>query len=82
MIKGCLIVYEYSYFCLQGRGNTQNFILPAIKQYEESGTQANIFLLLQQVLLDEDCDHLIMEKLILDLILTNCMCKLMVFDNI
>ena len=79
MIKGCLIVYEYSYFCLQGRGNSEDLILPSIKQYEESGTQAKVFLELQQMLQDDD--DVPVQELILDLVLRNCMCKLMVFDN-
>jgi len=81
MITGCLIVYEYSYFCLQGRGNPQDVIELAVKQYEDSGTQANVFQDLQQVL--QKCnDNVTVQQLILDIILRNRMCKLMVINNI
>ena len=82
MIKGCIIVYEYSYFCLQGRGNLQDVIALAIKQYEESGTQASVFQDLQQVLQAHDNDHVTMQSLILDIILRNRMCKLMIFNKL
>ena len=82
MITGCLIVFEYSHFCLLGRGNLQNVIALAVKQYKDSGTQANVFQHLWKVLQQHDNDNVTMEKLILDIILKNCMCKLMVFNNI
>ena len=81
MIKGCLIVYEYFYFCLQGRGNSQDVIALAVKQYEDSGTQANVFQDLHQMLQEHEHDHIMVHKLILDIILRNRMCKLIVFDN-
>ncbi|KIM50449.1 hypothetical protein SCLCIDRAFT_1225338 [Scleroderma citrinum Foug A] len=70
---GCIIVYEYSYFCLQGRGNLQDVIALAIKQYEDSGTQASVFQDLQEVL--QALDHVTMQPLILDIILRNRMSK-------
>ena len=82
MIQGCLIVYEYSYFCLQGRGNPKDVIALAVKQYQDSGIQANIFLKLQQVLQKHNNNCVTMEKPILDIILMNRMCKLLVFKNI
>ena len=82
MIKGCIIVYEYSYFCLQGKVSPQDIIALAVKQYEDSGTQANVYQDLQHMLQEHDNDHITMQKFILDIILKNCMCKLMVFNNI
>ena len=83
MIIGCLIVYEYSYFCLQGKGNLQDVIALGVKQYEDSGTQASIFQDLQQVFQahDDNCVTSI-QQLILDIILRNRMCKLMVFNQL
>ena len=83
MIIGCLIVYEYSYFCLQGKGNLQDVIALGVKQYEDSGTQASIFQDLQQVFQahDDNCVTSI-QQLILDIILRNQMCKLMVFNQL
>jgi len=81
MIKGCLIIYEYCYFCLQRRGNTQNIISLAVKQYEKSGTQANVFQDLEQVLQAHDHDHVTLQRLLVDVILRNRMCKLIVFNN-
>jgi len=83
MIKGCLIVYEYSYFCLHGRGNSQDVTALSVTQYEESGTQANVFQDLQQVLQEhEHSDYVTVQKLILDIILRNRMCKLLVLNYI
>ena len=83
MIKGCIIVYEYSYFCLHARGNSQDVIALSVTQYEESGTQANVFQDLQQVLQEHEySDNVTVKKLILDIILRNRMCKLLVLDYI
>lgn len=82
MIKGCLIVSEYSYFCLQDKGNFQNVIVLGVKQYENSGTQACVFHDLQQVLHEHDNDHVTMYPLILNIIQRHRMCKLTVFNNI
>jgi len=83
MIKGCLLVYEYSYFCLHGRGNSPDVIALSVMQYEESGTQANVFQDLQQVLQEhEHSDYVTVQKLILDIVLRNRMCKLLVLNYI
>ena len=82
MITGCIIVYEYSYFCLQGGGNPQDVIALAVKQYEDSGTQANVLQDLKQALQEHDDSNVTVQKLIFDIILRNRMCKLMVFNNI
>jgi len=83
MIKGCIIVYEYSYFCLHARGNSQDVIALSVMQYEESGTQANVFQDLQQVLQEhEHSDYVTVQNLILNIILRNRMCKLLVLNYI
>jgi len=82
MMKGCIIVYEYSYFCLQAEGNPHDVIAIAVKQYEDSGTQANVFHSLQQVLQQHDNASVTVEKLIFDIILRNRMCQSLVFNNI
>jgi len=80
MIKGCLIVYEYSYFCLHARGNSQDVIALSVMQYEDSGTQANVFQDLQELLQKHEHDYVTVEELILDIVQRNRMCKLLVFD--
>jgi len=75
MIKGCLIIYEYSYFHLQAQGNPQDVIAFAVKKYEDSGTQANVFHSLQQVLQQHDHASITLQKLIFDIILRNRMCQ-------
>jgi len=82
MIKRCLIVYEYSYFHLQVKGNPQDVIAFAVKKYEDSGTQANVFHSLQQVLQHHDCASITLRKLIFDIILRNHMCQFLIFNNI
>jgi len=82
MIKGCLIVYEYSYFHLHTKGNPQDVIAFAVKKYEDSGTQANVFHSLQQVLQQHDCASMTLQKLIFDIILRNRMCQFLIFNNI
>ena len=82
MIIGCLIVYEYSYFSLQGKGNLQDVIALGVKQYEDSGTQASIFQDLQQVFQAHANNYVAMQPLILDIIVRNWMCKLMVFNKL
>ena len=82
MIIGCLIVYEYSYFCLQGKGNLWDVIALGVKQYEDSGTQASIFQDLQQVFQAHANNHVTIQPLILNIIQRNRMCKLMVFNKL
>ncbi|KIM50951.1 hypothetical protein SCLCIDRAFT_1222683 [Scleroderma citrinum Foug A] len=68
---GCLIVYEYSYFCLQEQHNHHDVVAHAVKQYEDSGTQARVFQNLQWVL--QEKNNLTVQTLILDIILRNRM---------
>ena len=75
MIKGCIIVYEYSYFCLQGK--LQDVIALGVKQYEDSRAQASVFEDFKQVFQAHN-NHVTMESIILDIIQRNHMCKLMV----
>ena len=82
MIIGCIIVYEYSWFCLQGKGNLQDVIALGVKKYKDSGTQASIFQDLQQVFQAHANNHVTIQPLILDIILRNRMCKLMVFNKL
>ena len=82
MIIGCLIVYEYSYFCLQGKGNPWDVIALGVKQYKDSGTQASIFQDLQQVFQAHANNHVTIQPLILNIIQRNRMCKLMVFNKL
>jgi len=83
MIIGCIIVYEYCYFCLQGRENFENVIAVGVKEYEDSGTQAIVFQALQKVLQGNDSGDVRVQDLILDIIMRNRMCRFKVaFPNI
>ncbi|KIM53999.1 hypothetical protein SCLCIDRAFT_1222430 [Scleroderma citrinum Foug A] len=70
---GCVIVYEYAYFCLQG--NLQDVIALGVKQYQDSGTQASIFQDLQQVFQAHANNQVTIQPLVLDIILRNQMSK-------
>ncbi|KIM62742.1 hypothetical protein SCLCIDRAFT_24806 [Scleroderma citrinum Foug A] len=69
----CIIIYEYTYFCLQlERGNPEDVIALAIKQYEDSGTQANVVQDLQHMLQEHD-DDVTMSKYMFDIVMRNRM---------
>ena len=82
MIKGCLIVYEYSYFHSQAKGNPKDVIAFAVNKYEDSGIQGNVFHSLQQVLQQHDCASITLQELIFDIILRNRMCQFLIFNNV
>ena len=54
----------------------------AVKKYQGLHTQATIFDALHQALEEHHSNHIILQALIIDIILMNRMCKLVVFNNI
>jgi len=79
--KGCILVFEYTYFLLQQNGDNRNDLNLAVKEYERSGTQAAILNALQHVIQQHGDDHDALASAITEIILTNCMCKLILFKT-
>ena len=76
--KGCILVFEHCYFLLQTNSNAKNALDIAVKEYQQSETQAIVFNALQDAIKkhgDDHCDSTLI-KVITDIILTNQMCKL------
>jgi len=73
--KGCILVFEYSYFLLQKNGDARNTLDLAVKEYQSSGTQATVFNALQRAIKEHgnNCD--ILMEVIIDIILNNRMCE-------
>ena len=75
--KGCILVFEYSYFLLQNTGNKAvNVIKLAVKKYQQSGTQATVLKALKNATKEHNNDHQALQDSIIDIILANRMCKL------
>ena len=79
--QGCILVFEYCYFLLQKDGvHANNAIDLALQEYQKSGTQATVCGALQHAMNvhGHDCDALL--DTIIEIILTNRMCKLILFN--
>ncbi|KIM50075.1 hypothetical protein SCLCIDRAFT_1225494, partial [Scleroderma citrinum Foug A] len=74
---GCIIVFEYSFFLLQKGGDvtSRNALDLSVKEYETSGTQATVLSALQHAIKEHSNDHDTLMQAIIDIILTNRMCK-------
>ena len=77
--KGCILVFEYSYFLfLQKDGDRRSVIDAAVKQYRESQTQVAVSSALQQAIREHENDHGALEKAIFHIVVENQMCKLII----
>ena len=74
--KGCILVFEYCYFLSQTNSNANNAFDIALKEYQQSGTQATVSNVLQDAIKKHSNEHDILTNVITDIILTNQMCKL------
>ena len=74
-LKGCILVFEYSYFLPQKNLNTSSTLGLAVNEYQSSGTQAIVLDALQCAIKEHDNDHDTLMQAIIDIILNNCMCK-------
>ena len=74
--KGCILVWEYCYFLSQTNSNAKNAFAIALKEYQQSGTQAVVSDVLQDAIKKHSNDHDTLIYVITDIILTNQMCKL------
>ena len=79
--QGCILVFEYSYFLLLQNEHARNAIDLAVKQYTNSGTQAVVLDALQHAIEQSGDDHHALTHLITEIILHNCMCKLIFFKT-
>ena len=73
--KGCILVFEYCYFLSQNN-SARNPLNIALKEYQQSGTQAIIYNALQDVIRKHSNDKHTLSILITNIILNNQMCKL------
>jgi len=74
--KGCILIFEYSYFLLQTHGNASNTLDLAVKEYQTSGTQATVLNALQHAINENSNGHYdVLMQVIVDIIVKNCMCK-------
>ena len=74
--KGCILVLEYCYFLSQTNSNAKNAFSIALEEYQQSGTQAIVSDVLQDVIKKHRDDHDTLIYVITDIILTNRMCRL------
>ena len=74
--KGCILVLEYCYFLSQTNSNAKDALHIALKEYQQSKTQAIISNDLQNAIQKHSNDHDTLINVITDIILTNQMCKL------
>ena len=74
--KGCILVLEYCYFLSQTNSNAKNAFAIALKEYQQSGTQAIVSNVLWDAINKHSDDHDTLIYVITDIILTNQMCKL------
>ncbi|KAL4062424.1 hypothetical protein V8B97DRAFT_1877854 [Scleroderma yunnanense] len=79
---GCILVFEYFYFCSQAQGDPKDIFVHAFKEYQNSGTQATVCKALQQAIQQHDHFSDKLQQVIMDIILANHMCKLMSFKSI
>ena len=74
--KGCILVFEYCYFLSHTNSNAKHVLDIALREYQESGTQAIVSNVLQDAIKEHSNDHDTLMNVITDIILTNQMCKL------
>ena len=76
--KGCILLFEYTYFLLQDPKYTVNDVIDiALKKYQQSGTQSTVLSALQDALTKRHGDYKChtLHNDIIDIILHNQMCK-------
>ncbi|KAL4075168.1 hypothetical protein V8B97DRAFT_1944744 [Scleroderma yunnanense] len=70
---GCILVLEYSYFCLQAQANPKEVISFAVEEYQHSGIQDTVVKALQQAINEHKKDHSKLQHAIINIILENHM---------
>jgi len=80
-VKGCILIFEYSYFYLQAKADQKDIIALAVKECQESRIQSSIVVALQHIIQEYNEDHIKLQQAILDIIVENRMCKFVLFIN-
>jgi len=80
-VKGCILIFEYSYFYLQAKANQKDIIALAVKEYQESRIQSTIVAALQNTIQEYNEEHIKLQQAIFDIIVENRMCKFALFIN-
>jgi len=74
--KGCILIFEYSYFLLQQNGDASSTLDLAVKEYQTSGTQATVLNALQHAIKEHsNHNYDALMQVTVDIIVNNCMCK-------
>ena len=77
--KGCILVFEYSYFLfLQKDRDRRSVINAAVKQYQESQIQVDVSNALQQAIREHGNNYGALKKAMFDIVVKNQMCKLII----
>jgi len=80
-VKGCILIFEYSYFYLQAKADQRTIIALAVKEYQESSIQSTVVVALQHTIQEHNKDHMKLQQAIFDIIVENRMCKFVLFIN-
>jgi len=80
-LKGCILIFEYTYFLLQKNEDTGNALNLGVKEYERSGTQAAVLNALQYVIQQHGNDHDALTSAITKIIFNHRMCKFIFFQT-
>jgi len=74
--KGCILIFEYSYFLLQQNGDPSKTLALAVKRYRSSGTQAAVLNALQHAIKEHSNNNYdALMQATVDIIVNACMCK-------
>jgi len=73
--KGCILIFEYSFFLLQQIGDARNTLYLAVNEYRSSGTQATVLNALQHAIKEHGNDYDTLMQVIINIIVNNRMCK-------
>jgi len=80
-VKGCILIFEYSYFYSQAKADQKDVIALAVKEYQESRIQSTVVVALQHTIQKHDKDDIKLQQAIFDIIVENRMCKFVLFIN-
>ena len=80
-LKGCILIFEYTYFLLQQNEDTSSALNLAVKEYERSGTQAAVLNALQYVIQQHGNDNDALTSAITKIIFNHRMCKFIFFQT-
>ncbi|KAL4071190.1 hypothetical protein V8B97DRAFT_1964924, partial [Scleroderma yunnanense] len=70
---GCILIFEYSYFCMQASTDQKDIIGLAVKEYQWSSTQSTVVNALYHTIQEHGKDHFKLLQAIFDIIVENRM---------